>query len=124
MLAGAGAAVAYVLLGQMPAGEQLFLHNLPAWADIANVRDLPLAFDIAYSFALVNLLLGVFNLIPVPPLDGSAIFELVMPDRWRPTWYRFRPYGLLVLFGLVFWTGLLETIISPFIRLLDAVILL
>ena len=45
-----------------------------------------------------------------------------MPDAWREHWYRFRPYGLLVLFALVFWTGVIHTIINPFIHVLDGII--
>jgi Zn-dependent protease len=122
LLAGIGVVVATFLLGGMSVREQFFLGHLPSGYYIYNVQGLPLGFEIAYSFALVNVLLGVFNLIPVPPLDGSAFFELVMPASWRPVWYRFRPYGLLVLFALVFWTGLLETLITPFVRALDALI--
>lgn len=123
LLAAGAVLVARALLGNAPIEYQFVAHHLPPGRYIYEILDPPLGFEIAYAFALVNVLLAVFNLIPVPPLDGSAIFELVMPDRWRPVWYRFRPYGLLVLFVLVFWTGLISTVISPFIRALDAVIL-
>jgi Zn-dependent protease len=72
-----------------------------------------LLLEIVFFFAIVNLLLGVFNLLPVPPLDGSALLERLLPDEWLPTWHRFRPYGLLVIFGLVFFTGIVGTIIDP-----------
>ena len=123
LLATTAVLVARSLLAAAPADYRFVAEHLPSQYHIYNITHPPLGFEIAYSFALVNILLAVFNLIPVPPLDGSAIFELVMPESWRPIWYRFRPYGLLVLFGLVFWTGLVDTIISPFVRLLDAVIL-
>ena len=70
--------------------------------------------EIAFYFALVNLLLGLFNLLPVPPLDGSALVERALPAAWLPGWYRFRPYGLLVLLGLVFFTGVVGTVVQPF----------
>ncbi|HWW46128.1 MAG TPA: site-2 protease family protein [Acidimicrobiia bacterium] len=70
--------------------------------------------EIAFYFALVNLLLGLFNLLPIPPLDGSALLERMLPASWLPAWYRFRPYGLLILFVLIFFTGVLGTIINPF----------
>jgi Zn-dependent protease len=74
-----------------------------------------LLLQIVFSFAVVNLLLGLFNLLPIPPLDGSAIFERFLPRTWLPTWYRFRPYGLLVVFLIVFMVpGLITHIISPF----------
>ena len=73
-----------------------------------------LVIEIVFSFAVVNLLLGVFNLLPIPPLDGSALLERALPAEWLPTWYRFRPYGLAVIFALVFFTGIVSTIITPF----------
>jgi len=74
-----------------------------------------LVVDIVFAFAVVNLLLGLFNLLPIPPLDGSAIIERVLPSEWLPGWYRFRPYGILVLFLLVF-SGFLPigALLAPF----------
>jgi Zn-dependent protease len=76
--------------------------------------DLPLGIQILFSFALVNLFLGLFNLVPIPPLDGSALIERVLPQDWLPKWYQFRPYGFLVLFILVFTTGFAGRILAPF----------
>jgi Zn-dependent protease len=76
---------------------------------------LPLGTRIVFTFALVNLLLGLFNLLPVPPLDGSALLERALPERWLPLWYKFRPYGMLVLLVLVFWTGAVSKILDPVI---------
>jgi Zn-dependent protease len=78
----------------------------------ASTSDLLL--EIVFYFAVVNLLLGLFNLLPIPPLDGSALVERALPADWLPTWYRFRPYGMAVLFVLVFFTGVVSTIIQPF----------
>jgi Zn-dependent protease len=77
--------------------------------------DLPLAVEILFSFAMVNLFLGVFNLLPIPPLDGAALIERVLPTDWLPAWYRFRPYGFLVLFLLVFATGFVNRVLEPFL---------
>ena len=76
--------------------------------------DLPLGIQVLFSFALVNLFLGVFNLLPIPPLDGSALIERVLPAAWLPAWHRFRPYGFLVLFVLVFATGFVGRVLDPF----------
>ena len=43
------------------------------------IAGLPLGVQIALSFAVVNLFLGVFNFLPIPPLDGAALLERVMP---------------------------------------------
>jgi Zn-dependent protease len=76
--------------------------------------DLPLGVQVLFSFALVNLFLGLFNLLPIPPLDGSALIERLLPREWLPGWYRFRPYGFLVLFVLVFTTGIAGKVLQPF----------
>jgi Zn-dependent protease len=75
---------------------------------------LPVGILILFSFALVNLFLGLFNLLPIPPLDGSALIERVLPGAWLPQWHRFRPYGFLVLFLLVFSTGVISQFLAPF----------
>jgi Zn-dependent protease len=88
------------------------------------IADLPLGVQILFSFALVNLFLGLFNLLPIPPLDGSAIIERALPGAWLPHWYKFRPYGFLVLFLLVFSTGIISEFLRPFEnRLVDFVFL-
>jgi Zn-dependent protease len=57
---------------------------------------------LAYYFVYINLILMAFNLIPVPPLDGSrAILPLLSPE-WRMRYARFERYGILVIFGLIF----------------------
>jgi Zn-dependent protease len=73
----------------------------PTSAGTIFITQLPLGVRILLSFAVVNLFLGLFNLLPIPPLDGSALLERVMPRRWLPTWEQFRPYGLFVLLLLV-----------------------
>jgi Zn-dependent protease len=80
-----------------------------------DVSSSSLLLEITFYFAVVNLLLGIFNLLPIPPLDGSALVERLMPKEWLPAWYRVRPYGLVVLFLLVFTIpGFVSGLISPF----------
>lgn len=54
------------------------------------------------AFGQVNVLLAVFNFLPIPPLDGSALVERVLPQAWWPTWMRFRQWGFGVLVLVVF----------------------
>jgi Zn-dependent protease len=49
----------------------------------------------------VNLSLAVFNLLPIPPLDGSRIVEGLVQDRARALWSRFAPVGTIGLVGIV-----------------------
>ena len=78
------------------------------------LTDMPSVIQIAFYFALANLLLGVLNLLPIPPLDGSSLIERVLSQRWLPKWYQLRPYGLIVLLLLVFSTSLLGKVLNPF----------
>ncbi len=89
---------------------------------IIRLGDLSLPVLVALIFAQVNLFLGVLNLLPIPPLDGSALLERVLPREWLPAWYRFRPYGILVLFVLVFYVGL-GPVLDPFRQRLNEFIL-
>jgi Zn-dependent protease len=52
-------------------------------------------------FSVANIGLMVFNLIPVPPLDGSVLFERLLPARYWPQYLRIRPYTMLIIVGLV-----------------------
>lgn len=58
--------------------------------------------DVILSFGLVNVVLAAFNLIPLPPLDGSAVIERFLPHRLWASYLRFRKYSMLVLFAVVF----------------------
>jgi Zn-dependent protease len=51
---------------------------------------------------LVNIALAVFNMLPIPPLDGSRLLPLVLPERARAVYHRFAPYGFLILIMLIF----------------------
>ncbi len=61
-----------------------------------------------YFFGVVNVILAAFNLIPLPPLDGSAIIERFLPARAWPQWLKLRQYsmGILLLVVLVLPRGL------------------
>ncbi|HZI30477.1 MAG TPA: site-2 protease family protein [Gemmatimonadaceae bacterium] len=52
---------------------------------------------------LFNLLLAVFNLIPIPPLDGSHVMKWLLPPTWSLRYQQLGKYGIIVLL-LLFWT--------------------
>jgi Zn-dependent protease len=68
---------------------------------IQNDGVLSLPAEIVFYFSLGNIGLMAFNLVPLPPLDGSAVFERLLPARYWPTYLRIRPYTMLIVVGLV-----------------------
>lgn len=59
-------------------------------------------FVLALIMCFINLLLMVFNLIPVPPLDGSKIFLVLLSERLKEKYYRLEPYGFFIILFLLF----------------------
>jgi Zn-dependent protease len=57
--------------------------------------------QILFFGGVVNVGLFVFNMIPVPPLDGSVLFERLLPRSWWPTYLRYRQYTMPILMALV-----------------------
>ncbi|HBT95597.1 MAG TPA: site-2 protease family protein [Coriobacteriia bacterium] len=55
-----------------------------------------------FVFIRINLILMFFNLLPIPPLDGSSIIVPFLPQKALPTWYRIQQYALPVFFIIVF----------------------
>jgi Zn-dependent protease len=71
-----------------------------------------------FTFGVVNVLLAAFNLIPIPPLDGSALVERVLPARAWPGWLRFRQYSMgIVLLLVLAVPGALQVVFDPALRL-------
>ncbi len=62
----------------------------------------------------INVILGVLNLLPVPPLDGGRIMAGLLPGRASMQYSKIEPYGLFIIIGLML-TGLLSYIIFPVI---------
>lgn len=80
----------------------------------------PLCFLI-YELLVINVVLAVFNLIPVPPLDGSHVLRHFMPEPARRTYDMIGWFGLLAL--VYFGGGILSRIISPFLSFFVHIIL-
>ncbi len=56
----------------------------------------PIGPQLLFVAGYVNVLLAVFNLIPLPPLDGSAVLERLLPTSLLPGYYRIRPFTMFV----------------------------
>ena len=68
-----------------------------------------------YTMLFMNIGLAVFNLIPIPPLDGSKVLSVFLPRSALPAYFWLEQYGMFVLFALIF-TGVLQLFMSPIIR--------
>ncbi|MXO90923.1 site-2 protease family protein [Pontixanthobacter aquaemixtae] len=105
--AGPGMNIALALFGALalgfalPVGAQMIVGDtgMPMIADAANAFA-PIA-SALYYFVLINVFLAVFNMLPIPPFDGSHIVEGALPRCWVGYYAKLRPYGMLLFFGLV-----------------------
>jgi len=64
----------------------------------------------------INVVLAVFNLMPIPPLDGSRVILPLVPREVARFYWQLEPYGMFIVIGL-FATGILSAMIRPFIQL-------
>jgi len=78
--------VAYVVLFRIYAAA-----GLPYWVGF-----------VAYAGALVNLLLALFNLIPIPPLDGSRLVAAMLPTDLAVRYLSIDRFGFMIIFALLF----------------------
>jgi Zn-dependent protease len=102
MLVGAAGPLSNVALALVAA---MILRTFP-------VSRVPLLFDLLSIACYLNILLCVFNLVPVPPLDGSRVVAGLLPPDLKRAYESITPYGFLIVIGL-FYLGLLEKVIIP-----------
>ena len=89
--------------------------------------DLGQAQDYLLIFVWVNLGLAAFNMIPIPPLDGSKILMAVVPNFWTPVLAPLERYGFMILLLLLFvgrgfGTSLITVMSSPVFNLLADIV--
>jgi Zn-dependent protease len=70
-------------------------------------------------FILINIILACYNLIPIPPLDGSRVLAYFLPPGGRLLLRRLEPFGIITVFGILFllWqTDLVDRLILPLLH--------
>ena len=72
------------------------------YAFVPNEGILPTQEQFLFEFIYINLILMIFNLIPIAPLDGEKILEFLLPPSMAPIFDTLRPYGPLLLMALIF----------------------
>lgn len=73
----------------------------------------PLSTILSYAI-MINLLLAVFNALPIPPLDGSRVLIGLLPRELAMRYARIEPYGFIIIIGLL-WLGMIGNIIWPIV---------
>ena len=114
LVASAGAVAN--LAGALVCGAafQVMLQFRSFWAEsIFSFVAMDLFFMLGYG-VLINAILAVFNMIPVPPLDGSKILSMVLPPRYTTQFAHIERFGMILLIFLLF-TGMLNSIVSFFV---------
>lgn len=88
----------------------------------------PTPYQFISEFVFINLLLMLFNLIPVPPLDGDKILYFFLPAQGKDIMDKIRPYGPMILMALIFAApaiglNIIGGLISPSINFLFGLLL-
>lgn len=91
----------------------LAFFGMAAYYAVAPLRNEALTIILFFIY-YYNIVFAVFNIIPIPPLDGSQILALFLPPKALMTYYKYQRYGMILIFILAF-TGILWFVIGPFI---------
>lgn len=70
--------------------------------------------DMAQAGVIINLILGVLNLLPIPPLDGAKVLSSLLPREFAYYFNKIEPYGFFILLGFIF-LGVFQSIILPIV---------
>jgi Zn-dependent protease len=107
MLVGAAGPLANIALILLSA---LVLRTLPFSAP-------PFLFDLFKYCCAINIILALFNLLPVPPLDGSKVVAGILPPKMRDAYVGLERYGIFIIIGLLY-LGILDHVLVPLYRII------
>jgi Zn-dependent protease len=88
--------------------------------DTALIRSIPVLTILLYLI-MINVYLAIFNLIPIPPLDGSGILEGMLTGEALSVYERIKPYGFIILLAIIY-LNVLDFIARPILALVMSII--
>jgi Zn-dependent protease len=102
----------------MAAGAALIFRAVGGFESLADPVSRLLYFAVS-----INVLLAVFNMLPIPPLDGGNVLSGLLPDTFAPLINGLRQYGFIILLALIV-SGALRTVVEPVSGFLERLLIL
>ena len=115
MLISAAGPLSNIITGIIAIGVYILFFNMGIFVS------LPILTYLVYFLIMISFILAIFNLLPVPPLDGSGIMEGILKGEAFETYQRIKPYGFIILIALLYF-NILDIIFFPIIKIVNKIL--